>query len=312
MVTAAVTGGSGFLGSALTRRLRERGFEVKVIARSQGYDVARPETLKEAFRDAEIVFHLAALVQSRPGPFDQINCEGLENVLQASLRSGSKRLVYVSSFTVFGPSGDGIHTETTLTQRKDFFHEYERSKFDALKIAQDWRSRMPMNIVFPTVIYGPGPLTEGNLMVRLFARWFKLRVAALPGKGEPKWNFVYVDDVVQGLMSVAESSPDHDYILGGENVSLIELARILNRVSDRGFYCFRLPDRLFRISCYGEDMTSRLFNFKPLVLPETSDFLLNNWQFSSLKARSELRYAPQPLEEGLSKTYRWMRSTQLI
>jgi farnesol dehydrogenase len=311
-MVVAITGGTGFLGSALTSNLQQRGHEVKVIARSQGYDVTRAETLTEVFTGAEIVFHLAALVQSRPGPFDQTNQIGLENVLKASLRSGTKRLIYVSSFTVFGPSGNKIHTETTIPERTHFFHDYERSKFEALKIAQDWRTKIPMNIVFPTVVYGPGPLTEGNIMVRLFARWFKLRMAALPGRGKPKWNFVYIDDVVQGLTAVAESSPDNDYILGGANVSLAELAETLNRVSDKRLYSLGLPDWLFRIGCHGEDLVSKLLNFKPLVLPQTGEFLLNSWQFSSLKAQSELGYTPHTLEEALRQTYQWMRTTRVI
>jgi len=311
MVTA-ITGGTGFLGSALARELERCGHEVRVIARSRGYDVTRAETLTDVFRDTKTVFHLAALVQSRPGPFDETNQIGLENVLKACVRSGSERLIYVSSFTVFGPSRSGIHTETSIPERTRFFHDYERSKFEALEIAQKWRSRIPMNIVFPTVVYGPGPLTEGNIMVRLFARWFKLRIAALPGQGKPRWNFVFIDDLVQGLVAVGDSPPDSDYILGGSNVSLTDLANTLAQVSDRSFVSLGLSNWQFRISCYGEDLASRLLNFKPLVLPQTGDFLLNDWQFSSAKAESELGYEPSTLESALGRTYQWMKTTRVI
>jgi len=308
----AITGGTGFIGSALTRSLEQLGHEVRVISRSRGYDVTQIDTLNDVFCGADLVFHLAALVQSRPGPFAATNQTGFENVAKASLLAEAKRLIYVSSFTVFGPSGSEIHSEETLPERKRFFHDYERSKFEALKIAREWRIKLPMNIVFPTVVYGPGPLTEGNIMVRLFARWFKLRIAPLPGLGLPKWNFVYIDDVVRGLIAVAEGPADDDYILGGSNVSLAELASVLTQVSDRQFYSVGMPDWLFRISCYGEDFASRLLNFEPLVLPQTCDFLLNNWQFSSLKAESELGYTPQELEESLRLTYQWMRNTRVI
>jgi farnesol dehydrogenase len=308
----AVTGGTGFLGSALTKELLERGHEVRIVSRSRGFDITRPESLGEVFRDARTVFHLAALVQSRPGPFEETNQTGLENVLKACISCGVHRFVYVSSFTVFGPSGDDTHTEARMPQRSRFFHDYEKSKFEALRIAKDWRSKIPMNIIFPTVILGPGPVTEGNILARLFARWFRFGLATLPGRGFPIWNFVYVDDVVQGLLAVTDQSPGEDYILGGPNATLSELARLLNEISSKKLHILGLPNWLFRISCYGEDWASRMLRFKPLVLPETADFLINNWKFSSSKAKSELGYEPHELKTALELTYRWMKEVQII
>lgn len=308
----AVTGGTGFLGSALTRALEQRGHQVQIISRSHGYDITREETLQGAFEDAEIVFHLAALVQSRPGAFEETNKTGLENVFRRCLQEGPKRLIYVSSFTVFGPSGNAVHSEATIPERNSFFHAYDQSKFEALAIARKWRSRIPMNIIFPTVVFGPGPLTEGNIMVRLFARWLKFRVASLPGKGSPVWNFVYIEDVVNGLIAVAENQSDNDYILGGSNISLWDLAETLAEVSSTKLHLFGMPDWLFRLSCHGEDLASRLFGFTPLVLPDTGAFLLNNWRFSSSKAESELGYEHQGLEQALEYTYQWMRKAQII
>ena len=311
-MVVAVTGGTGFLGSRLVSKLEAEGHTVRVISRSQGFDITRPETIATVFQKADTVFHLAALVQSRPGPFEEVNQSGLQNVIDASLRSGVNRLVYVSSFTVFGPSEDTQHSETTLTERSNFFHGYDRSKFEALGIVREWRSRIPLNIVYPTVVFGPGPLTEGNLMVHLFARWLKYRIAPLPGRGKPMWNFVFVDDVARGLVEVAEGSEGEDYILGGSNVSLSELAGTLRKVSNREFYPIGLPDKLFRLSCYAEDWASRAVGFQALALPQTSRFLLNNWQFSSSKARTELGYAPRSLKEGLDQTYRWMQTTGIV
>jgi dihydroflavonol-4-reductase len=155
-------------------------------------------------------------------------------------------------------------------------------------------------------------LTEGNIMVRLFARWFKFRLATLPGRGTPVWNFAFIDDVVQGLQAAVNSSPDNDYILGGSNLSLADLVDSLDRVSSESLHRLGMPDWLFRISCYGEDLASRLMNFKPLVLPQTADFLLENWRFSSSKAQSELGYEPHGIEQALTLTYQWMKRTKII
>ena len=301
-----VTGGTGFLGSALVRRLRERGHHVTVASRSRGQDVTRIRTLEPGFRDAEAVFHLAALVQSRPGPFLRVNVDGLRNILELARRHRVARLVHVSSFTIFGPSGDGIHTEERVPDRHRFFHGYDRSKYEAFRLASRWKDRLPMNTLFPTVVYGPGPITEGNLLVRLLHRWKKLRVAVLPGRGAPCWNFVYVDDVAEALVRCLDADPGEDFVLGGENRTLRDLHATFRRVSEAPIMPLGLPDGMFRAGALLEDWSARLRGTSPLLVPSTADFFLRNWRFSSRKARTQLGYAPRSLEEGLARTNRWM------
>ena len=301
-----VTGGTGFLGSVLVRRLQERGHDVTVASRSRGQDVTRIRTLEPGFREAEAVFHLAALVQSRPGPFQRVNVDGLRNVLELAHRHRVARLVHVSSFTIFGPSGDRIHTEECVPDRNRFFHGYDQSKYEAFRLADRWKDRLPMNTVFPTVVYGPGPVTEGNLLVRLLRRWKKLRVAALPRRGAPCWNFVFVDDVADALIRCLDTDPGEDFVLGGENRTLRDLHATFRRVSEVPIVPLGLPDGLFRAGALLEDWSARLRGASPLLVPSTADFFLRNWRFSSRKARMQLGYTPRSLDEGLGSTNRWM------
>ena len=303
-----VTGGTGFLGSVLVRRLRERGHHVTVASRSRGQDVTRVPTLEPSFREVQAVFHLAALVQSRPGPFLRVNVDGLRNVLELARRHRVARLVHVSSFTVFGPSGDGVHTEERIPDRNRFFHGYDQSKYEAFRLAGRWKDMLPMNTVFPTVVYGPGPMTEGNLLVRLLRRWKKLRLAALPGRGAPCWNFVYVDDVADALVRCLDADAGEDFILGGENRTLHELFGTFRRVADAPMVPLGLPDGLFRAGARLEDWSARLRSASPLLVPSTVEFFLRNWRFSSGKAGAHLGYSPRSLEEGLISTNRWMAS----
>lgn len=305
-MTLVVTGGTGFIGSALTRRLKSAGHSVRTISRSQGHDILNPESFRKEFEGAEVIFHLAALVQSRPGPFEEVNLHGLKNVLQAAIEAKVRKFIYVSSFTVFGPSRDGIHNEENLGDRDSFFHDYDRSKFLGLQLVKGCRSDLPTNIVFPTVVFGPGEVTEGNIMVRLFRRWFSTRIATLPAKGLVEWNFVYLEDLVTGLMSLLERPAGEDFILGGENASLRLVADQVRMVSGRSFFVVGLPNWAFRASCYLEDWSSRLFGKAPLVLPDTGDFLLQNWCFSSSKAQELLQYRPRSLFEGLEATCEWI------
>lgn len=144
-------------------------------------------------------------------------------------------------------------------------------------------------------------------MVRLFHRWLRTRVAGLPGKGLVRWNFVYLDDLVTGLVSLMNRPAGEDFILGGQNASLLQIAREVKSASETGFLIVGLSDRLFKASCHMEDWYSRLTGRSPLVLPETSDFLLQNWCFSSSKAKQSLNYQARSLREGLRATCEWMK-----
>ena len=305
-MTLVVTGGTGFIGSALTQRLKAAGHAVRIISRTRGHDILDLNSFRKEVEGADVVFHLAALVQSRPGPFEEVNLTGLKNVLKAAAEAKVRKFVYVSSFTVFGPSGDGTHIEEDLRDRDSFFHDYDRSKYLGLQLVKEWRSGLPTNVVFPTVVFGPGPVTEGNIMVRLFRRWFSTRLATLPGRGLVEWNFVYLEDLVTGLMSLLNRPAGEDFILGGQDASLRQVAQEVKRASRRNFLVLGLPDWLFKASCYVEDWTSRLLGEAPLVLPNTGDFLLQNWRFSSSKAQELLSYQPRPLFEGLEATCEWM------
>lgn len=307
-MVVVVTGGTGFLGSHTVARLTREGHQVRIISRSRGHDITRIDSLREAFKGADAVFHLAALVQSRPGPFEQTNVEGLQNVLSLCEQNQVQRVIYVSSFTIFGPSGDRAHTEKTVPERQSFFHAYDRSKYLAYRTVEAWKTRLPINVAFPTIIYGPGPLTEGNLMVRLFQRWKLLRLAPLPGGGLPRWNLVFVEDVADGLIRTLQAPAGEEFVLGENNCSLSELHATFQNVSGLRIAAIGLPDWFFKSSSYLEDRAARAFGFTPLVLPSTADFFLNNWEFSSQKARTQLGYVPRSLRTGLEATYRWMTS----
>jgi farnesol dehydrogenase len=307
-----VTGGTGFLGSHLVDRLLKQGKEVSVVSRSAGHDICLREGLDTPFENAEVAFHLAARVKSRAGDFYGTNVDGLRNVLEVCQDSGIKKLIYVSSFTVFGPSNGHPHTEDTREQRTDFFHGYDRSKYDGLQLIQEWKTRLDISVVYPTVIFGPGPLTEGNILIRLLQRWQQLHVAPLPNKGKPSWNFVFVDDVAKGILKVAGAGSGEDFILGGEDCSLLDLCHNYREAAGTKILPVGLSPSIFKASAYLEDLISRLGGFPPLVLPNTSDFFLQDWQFSSKKARSQLEYAPRSLVTGLKETHRWMQQQNIV
>lgn len=307
-----VTGGTGYLGSKLSQRLGDLGHEVRVVSRSRGYDLTRKESAKSVFRSCDAVFHLAALVQSRPGKkFQEINVQALETVFEECQNSQVRHVIYVSSFTVFGPSGQDPHDEESVPARSHFFHDYDRTKYEGLQVARKWQNKIRLDIAYPAVIYGPGPLTEGNMLTHLLRRWWKTRLAPLPAMGEPVWNFVYIDDVVDGLVLHLLKGAGEDFILGGENRNLKRLAEEFRQISDRRIAILPVPQSLFFLSSYLEDFQSRLRGTPPLVLPSTSRFFVCDWRLSSRKAATRLGYSPRSLRKGMKATWEWM-SRELI
>lgn len=303
----AVTGGTGYLGSNLCRRLKDAGHEIRIVSRSLGYDITQAGRLEGAFRSCDAVFHLAATVQSRPGKiFQEVNVRALEGVFEECKNSRVKRVIYISSFTVFGPSGQRPHSEESVPTRSYFFHDYDRTKYEGWRVAREWQKKIPLDIVYPAVVYGPGPLTEGNILTHLLRRWHGTHFAALPAMGEPVWNFIYIDDLVDGLLRHLLKGAGQDFVLGGENRSLRELAEVFRSVSDRRIVIIPMPSPLFYLSSYVEDLQSRMRGTPPLVLPSTSRFFVCDWKLSSRKAESLLKFSPRPLEEGMEATWEWM------
>lgn len=102
-----------------------------------------------------------------------------------------------------------------------------------------------MVIARPTRVYGPGQLTEANSVTRLITGFLKYRICLLLDQGREIGNYVYVDDVANGLELMMERGrPGEDYILGGENVSLYEFYRQLEESFGRKAFKLKIGSRL--------------------------------------------------------------------
>jgi nucleoside-diphosphate-sugar epimerase len=176
--TVFVTGGTGFVGNALVRRLAGAAAEVRVLAlpddpqadaiqslggsvRVLTGDVCRPETLTSALRGADLAFHCAAVVTDwAPRPvYNKVNVEGTENVLAAAMEAGVRRLLHVSTNDVFGLGEDRVMDETFPLS--PWGEPYPDTKIAAERAC--WRAhgsgRVEVSMVYPCWVYGPGDST---------------------------------------------------------------------------------------------------------------------------------------------------------
>jgi farnesol dehydrogenase len=298
-----VTGGTGYLGQAIVRALAKRGHEPVVFARHASSvdlpgravdgDVRDLTAMIGAARGCDAMCHAAALVsiwRRDPRDFDAVNVGGLEHAIAAVRDAGLSKLVYTSSFLARPPAGRA----TPLSA-----NDYQRTKVIADDLARRARDAgAPIVRLYPGVVYGPGVLSEGNLLGRLLADQAAGRLPGLVGP-ERVWSYAWIDDVALAHVEAVErASPGADYELGGENVTQLrpfEIAR-----AERGG---RLPRRIpfAAASLVGavEEIRARLTGRTPLLTRGAVEIFRHDWPVDSAAAARDLNFRVTPLVEGI-------------
>ncbi|KAI4336963.1 hypothetical protein L6164_015428 [Bauhinia variegata] len=333
-----VTGASGYLGGRLCIALLRQGYSVRVLARPTSDlsslpspngsavhnleivygDVTDYASLLSACSGCSIVFHLAALVEPwlpDPSKFISVNVGGLKNVLATVKETETvEKLIYTSSFFAIGPTDGSIADENRVHHENFFCTEYEKSKVVSDKIALQAASEgVPIVMVYPGVIYGPGKVTAGNVVARLIIERFNGRLPGYIGYGNDKVSFSHVDDVVEGHIAAMEKGqPGNRYLLTGENASFRDVFSIAAGITNTRRPIFNIP--LWVIEAYGWLLVliSRITGKLPLISPPTVHVLRHQWEYSCDKARQELGYRPRGLKEGLAEVLLWLKNSGLI
>ena len=315
-----LTGATGYLGSQIARELIARRTPFRVLVRDvsrlpfdpsqAGCEVATgnlrdPVTLRNSVRDVEAVIHTAALVKMwvrHARDFWRINVEGLQDLLQTASNSGVQRIIYTSSFIALGPSDDANAGEA-LRNRGPYSNEYEQTKARALDWLRSQKGKYPVITLFPGVIYGPGPKTEGNLVGGMIEQYVAGKFPGLLGSGEQRWSFAFNADVVAAHIAALDNGkPGEEYVLGGDNRSLNDFFRALEDLSGVHHRVRHLPFFAGKLVGAMEVARARLFGHQPQLTPGVVEVFKHDCVYSSAKAVRDLGYRVTPLEVGLRKT----------
>ena len=306
-----VTGATGYLGRAITGALRASGHSVVAYGRTASASQLDATLIDGDIRDAaavtracagcDAIIHGAALVavwRRRAAEFDEVNIGGLVNVLDAARTHGIPRIVYTSSFLALPPAG-----HPALVPH---WNDYQRTKAIANKVASDAAGKgAPIIRICPGVIYGPGRLTDGNLVGRQIADHMAGRLPGVVG-ADRTWSFAFVDDVAAGHVAALERGRvGHQYFLGGENAPQMRAFEVVRALTGRP-----LPRRLpaWAASCAAllDELRVTLLGGTPQLTTGTLEILLHDWPLDSSDAVAELGYRITPLETGVERIVTWL------
>lgn len=323
-----LTGGTGFLGKNVARALAGRGHQVRTLARAgsnlaglpEGVEVARgdvtdAESLRRAAEGCDAVLHMAALVKMwvpDRSRFDAVNLGGLHNALEAA-RSAGARLVYTSSFIAVGPTGSDPADEGRIHPATSFRNDYERTKALADAVAREAAaSGRDVVMLYPGVVYGPGDLTDGNLVVKMIADHIGGRFPGIIGPGDRLWSYAFVEDVAEGhALALEKGKKGERYFLCGENVAMTGLFETLSEIAGVAPPKRHIPYAVAAALGYSLYAWAELTGREPLLTHQVVNVFREHWAYSSAKAERELGYRPTPLREGLRRTVDWLRESRL-
>ena len=324
-----VTGATGFVGSAVARRLLACGRKVRVLVRRTSdktnlKDLAvemregaleDATSLADALAGCGALFHVAAdyrLFVSNPDTMYRANVDGTRALMEAALAQGVERIVYTSSVATLGiDSGGAPANETTPSTLDDMIGPYKRSKFLAEAIVRTMAREqgLPAVIVNPSTPIGPRdikPTPTGRLVVEAAS-------GRMPAFVDTGLNLVHVDDVAVGhLLAEERGRIGERYILGGENLALREILRRIAVLVGRRPPRIGLPVRpLMPVAAIAETL-ARVTGKEPFVTRDGLRLARKSMYFSSERAMKGLGYAPRPVDQALSDAVVWFRRAGML
>lgn len=324
-----VTGGAGFIGSHLVRRLVEQGERVRVLERPTARvdhlpldridvifgDIRSQESVRRAVQGCREVYHLAAnpnLWTQQRGQFRQVNYHGAVRVLDECLQAGVRRILHTSTESILTRARQTapIAEDQQITPR-DVVGPYCRSKFlaerHAMRLARDGA---PVVIVNPTLPVGPGdwgrsPPTQ---MVLDFCKGKRREYL------DAELNLIDVRDVADGMVRALERGrPGRRYLLGHENVSIREVFRLLATLTGLPEPRWRVPYPVALAAAYVSELVADVVTHRiPAATVTGVKLTRRRMHFDPRRSLDELRLEPRPIQQSLADAVSWFRAVGWI
>lgn len=310
-----ITGATGFVGGALTRKVRAAGHEVHASVRNPDNakelqaigvklfkgDITDKESMREAMTGVDGVFHVAGWykigAKDKSGG-EKVNIQGTRNVLELMQELKIPKGVYTSSLVV--------KSDTKGEMKDESYHftgqhlsEYDRTKAVAHGVAKEFIAKgLPLIIVMPGLIYGP---EDTSTLRTNIIDFLKGRLPMVPSRTGFCW--AHVDDIAQGhILAMEKGKIGESYTIAGEPCALADVFKLASQITGK-----RPPNIVSYKMMKALSVFVRPFD---KFLPETytSEGLREiagvTYFGDNSKAKRELGYSPRPFPEGWEETLR--------
>jgi nucleoside-diphosphate-sugar epimerase len=327
-VKILVTGGTGFTGSFLVRRLLHEGHKVTLIDNQPGHffdelkrlgaeifigSVSDRQLVWKAIQGCEVVHHLAAVFRRVNLPkqvYWDVNVEGTQNVLEAALYHGVQKVVNCSTCGVHGDVKREPADENAPIAPEDY---YQYTKYKAEKIIPKFVEKgLKVSTLRPTAIYGPGD------PARFFMLFKRVNTGSFPmfGDGRAHYHPLYIDNLVDAFELAAASGKGEGeaYLIGDKHYyTLNELVSAIAETLEVDLKVRHLPFWPLWTASFACELAYKPFPVDPPLFRRRVDWFRQNRAFSIQKAQRELGYEPKvSLKEGLNRTAKWYREHRYL
>jgi nucleoside-diphosphate-sugar epimerase len=324
-LTYFVTGGTGFIGSRLVRRLIEEGHSVRLLARDRKKaerlfgkevavivgDVGDERALRAGTSGADCVFHLAAQVGDfgpRRGFYDT-NVRGTQAVVDAADRAHAGRFVFMSTNAVTGMRRTTTTDESAPYATTGGHYGISKGMAERIIRRRHEENGFPAVILRPPIVYGPG---SHNWVVRPLVLMGEGKMVLIDGGRGLCWH-LYVDNLVDAAVLAArhDKAPGEVFIVGDgkDDTTWGDYFGRLAKMAGYGPITKNLPKTVAqgvaRVS-YG---LYTLFGMRPVLTPLGVGIITSAAPLSIDKARRLLGYRPRvDLDEGMARIERWLKT----
>jgi nucleoside-diphosphate-sugar epimerase len=323
-----VTGGTGFTGKALVRRLIDMGHQVVALDYKEGLrtreirewgaevilgSVTDMDVVRRAVKGVEVVHHVAAAFREMDVPetyYYDVNVNGTRNVLQAAYDEGVRKVVSCSTCGVHGNVDHPPAGEDAPIQPADY---YQRTKWEAEPVAREFFERgLKTTILRPAAIYGPGDPERFFLIFKRVAKG----TFPMFGNGKTLYHPLYIDNLVDAfVLAMEDGKGDGEaYLIADEQY--LEIEDLVRRVGRALGVDVKIPHYpVWPVVAVGHvvETICKPFGIVPPIFPRRVDWYRQNRAFRIEKAKRDLGYQPRiGIDEGLRRTAEWYRQEKLL